>query len=463
MKDLYILNGKIVTPHSIYPADVWIHDGKIAGIASHYEPENDAIVIDADGKYVLPGAIDVHTHLELPFNGTTSADDYHDGTIAAAFGGTTMVFNYINQRKGLSLSELMEKELIQAKAKACIDYAFHFGITKADDATLREMKAVMEKGVTSFKVYTTYRQDEMMIEEADMCKIMQYSKEIGALLCVHAENNSLIESNRQLFVQQGKLTPWYHYLSRDEMVEAEADRRVIYFARKLHVPLYIVHLANADGYKDAKKAKEAGVPIIIETCPQYLEFTMEVYQREDAIKFVCSPPMKNEESRRALLDGVQNGIIDIIATDHCPFTMAQKNLGKDDFTKIPNGCMGVENRYPYILSMALEQKISLEQAVQLCCYNPAEYFGCPNKGAVEVGKDADIVIFNPEGSFTATAANMHSAADYTIWEGITTKGRIETTISGGKIIVDNGIFYGTPGAGRYIERQKSCIYGKGKL
>lgn len=458
MEEMVIKHGTIVTPYSTYQADIKVEDGRITAIARDI-PET-GFVVDATGKMVLPGAIDVHTHLELPFNGTTSADNYRDGTIAAAFGGTTMVFNYLNQKKGEPLLDKLQYDMGRASKQACIDYGFHFGITDWNETTKQEMKEAMEAGVTSFKVYTTYRADNMMMEEAQLCEILEYGKEIGALICVHAENDALLEYRRKKFREEGKKEPWYHYLSRDEMVEAEADKRVIYFAKKLNAPLYIVHLANKEGYEEVKKAKEEGYPILAETCPQYLEFTSEVYKREDAAGFVCSPPMKGEESRQALLQGVERGIIDVIATDHCPFTMEQKELGKDDFTKIPNGCMGVENRYPYLLGMAVDGKLSYCDVVRMCCYHPARYFGCSQKGSIEVGKDGDIVIFNPEGSFTVTRENMHTRADYTIWEGITTSGRIEKTIAGGKVIVDGDKFSGKEGAGKFIRRERSSIFKK---
>lgn len=453
---LVIKNGKIVTPSSAYYADLKAVDGKIVEIASEIAAEG--TVIDASGKYVLPGAVDVHTHLELPFNKTTSADDYREGTIAAAFGGTTTVFNYLNQKKQVGLIEMMQRELNSAGPKACVDYAFHIGITNFNDATKKEMEDTVREGVTSFKVYTTYREEEMMIEEADFRQILEHGKNIGALICVHAENNDPIEYNRKHFVEEGKTSPWYHYLSRPEIVEAQAVKRVICLAEKIGAPLYMVHLAAWEGYEAVKKAKEAGYPILAETCPQYLEFTKTVYQKKDAAQFVCSPPMKGEKSRKALWKGLLNGTIDVVATDHCPFTSEQKKLGQDDFTKIPNGCMGVENRYPYLLGKAAEGVLPFTKVVETCCFNPARIFGCAAKGSLEIGKDADIVIYNPEGSITVSAGNMHSAVDYTIWEGVNMKGSIETTILRGNVIVDQNRFLGKPGEGSFLSRGKSSIY-----
>lgn len=454
---IIIKNGTIVTSTSQYQADIKLQNEKIVEIAMEID-DSDATVIDATGKYVLPGAVDVHTHLELPFNGTTSADDYKDGTIAAVYGGTTTIANYLNQKKDIDLIEMMEKEMESSSKKAVVDYTFHFGITHFDEDTKLQMREAVKRGITSFKVYTTYRQDNMMMEEADFCKLLAYSKEIQALLCVHAENNAMIEYNRKHLIEEGKTTPWFHYVSRDEAVEAQADQMVIFWAKKMNAPLYIVHLGNKEGYEEVKKAKSEGYPILAETCPQYLEFTCDVYKREDAMKFVCSPPMKNEESRQAIWKGVKDGTIDVLATDHCPFTMKQKELGKDDFTKIPNGCMGVENRYPYMLSKAMEGELPITKVVELCCEKPARLFGFDSKGAIEVGKDADIVIYNPVGKEMITQEQMHTATDYTIWEGITVTGKIETTILRGTVIVDSDGFHGTPGNGKFIARSKSSMY-----
>lgn len=456
MAVMVIKGGTIVSATGQYKADIKITDGVITEIAKEIKECGE--VIDATGKLVLPGAIDVHTHLELPFNGTTSADDYKDGTIAAACGGTTMIFNYLNQVNGQTLVEKFEKDNLSASGKACVDYSFHFGITKWDEETKKQMLDAMKIGVTSFKCYTTYREDKMMLDEAEICEILQYGKEIGAIVCVHAENNSLLEYRRKKYAEEGKLSPWYHYLSRDELVEAESDKMLIDLAKKLDAPLYIVHLADEEGLEAAKKAKADGYKIILETCPQYMEFNSDVYKREDAAKFVCSPPMKNEENRLAIRKGVVNGNIDVIATDHCPFTLEQKALGKDDFRKIPNGCMGVENRYPYLLGMAVDGELSFSDVVRTCCHNPARYFGCAGKGDIEIGKDGDIVIFDPSGDFTATAENMHTKAEYTIWEGVKTSGVIKMTIAKGKVIAKDGEFCGICGEGKYIPCEKSCLY-----
>ena len=253
------------------------------------------------------------------------------------------------------------------------------------------------------------------------------------------------------YLSEGKTSAWYHYMSRPEFVEAEADIRAIQWAKALDAPLYIVHLANKEGVKAVTQAKDEGYKIYAETCPQYLEFTCDVYKREDGRNFVCSPPMKGEESRQALWKAIRRGDIDTIATDHCPFQSYEKDWGKDDFTKIPNGCAGIENMYPYMLSAANEGKITYEKAVEICSENPAKIFGCRDKGSIAIGKDADIVIYNPKTEFTIANDKMHSDCDHTIWEGVKLKGYPEQTYSRGRLVYDKGEFIGESGWGKFVK------------
>ena len=262
----------------------------------------------------------------------------------------------------------------------------------------------------------------------------------------------MIDMNIEQFRREGKTSAWYHYLSRPEWVEAEADKRAVHWAKSVNAPLYLVHMADREGLEAAVAAKRGGAPIYIETCPQYLEFTCDVYKRPDGRNFVCSPPMKGEESREALWKAVADGSIDTVATDHCPFQSYEKDWGKDDFTKIPNGCAGVENLYPYMLSAANEGKIPFPRAVQLCAANPAKIFGCVSKGSLTVGKDADIVLYDPEKTFTISVKNMHSDYDHTIWEGKTLKGYPVQTYVRGKLVYKDGEFTGTPGYGQFVKR-----------
>jgi dihydropyrimidinase len=293
----------------------------------------------------------------------------------------------------------------------------------------------------------------MMVDDATLVKVLLKAKETGALTNIHAENPDLIDMNVEKFLAEGKTSPWYHYLSRPEFVEAEADKRAVHWAKSVEAPLYIVHMADKEGLEAAVAAKLAGHKIYIETCPQYLEFTCEVYKREDGRNFVCSPPMKGQESKDALWQAIRAGYIDTVATDHCPFQSYEKDWGKDNFTKIPNGCAGVENLYPYMLSAANDGLITFNRAVELCSANPAKIFGCSQKGSLTPGKDADIVLYDPDSYFTVSVQNMHSDYDHTIWEGKRLHGYPVQTYVRGKLVYDNGCFVGEPGYGRFVKRQ----------
>lgn len=294
-----------------------------------------------------------------------------------------------------------------------------------------------------------------MVDDATFVRLLLRAKELGAKINLHAENPDLIDMRTEQFLKEGKTSAWYHYLSRPEFVEAEADKRAVHWATHLDAPLYIVHMADKEGLEECIKAKTEGHELYIETCPQYLEFTCDVYKREDGRNFVCSPPMKGKESQDALWTAIKSGMIDTVATDHCPFQSYEKDWGKDDFTKIPNGCAGIENLYPYMLNTANSGKISFERAVELCSTNPAIIFGCDDKGSIEIGKDADIVIYDKDKDFTISVNNMHSDCDHTIWEGKKLHGYPVQTYLRGSLVYDNGDFVGTPGNGKYVKRSTS--------
>ncbi|HOE56212.1 MAG TPA: dihydropyrimidinase [Bacillota bacterium] len=447
--DLVIKNGIIVTASESYKADVAVKDGKITMISDGIESEGDMIV-DAAGKLVLPGAIDAHVHLELPVSGTVSADSYEAGTRAAACGGTTMVFDFATQEKGMGLVEAVRGRLKHVEPQACIDYSFHVAITDLTPEVLDEFKDSIEFGVPSFKLYMVYK--DMMVDDGVIADALERSKETGALIAVHAENPYLIDRRTKKLLSQGKTAPWYHYESRPEFVEVEAVRRVVYLAETLAAPLYIVHLASGEGLDAVTRARDEGFEIYAETCPQYLNFTNEVYRRDDGRYFVCSPSIKGEGSRKALWEGIKRGDISTIATDHCPFQSYEKDWGINDFTRIPNGCMGVENMYPYMLSEANKGRISFNKAVEVCSFNAAKIFGCaPQKGTIAVGSDADIVIYDPDKKFVVTKRNMHSDVDYTIWENYEMTGYPILTFSRGKLVFEEGKFTGKPGWGKFIK------------
>jgi dihydropyrimidinase len=449
---MLIKNGRIVTATESYPGDILVTDGKIAAIGTNLNADG-ATIVDAAGKLVLPGAIDAHTHLAMPFGGTVSADSYLSGTRAAACGGVTTVFDYPMQRKGKGLIETVQTRQEMAAAEACVDFAFHCIITDLNGgALLDEFQAAVDYGITSFKCFMVYKKEGMMVDDGTLIKVLLKAKEVGAITNLHAENPDVIDMNIENFLREGKTSAWYHYLSRPEFVEAEADKRAVHWAKNVDAPLYIVHMANKEGLEAAVAAKLEGYDIYIETCPQYLEFTSGVYKREDGRNFVCSPPIKGQASQDALWAAIKNGTIDTVATDHCPFQSTEKDWGKDNFTKIPNGCAGIETLYAYMLSAANDGKITFSRAVELCSTNPAKLFGCTQKGSLTVGKDADIVLYDPDKVFTVTAKAMHSDVDHTIWEGKTLHGYPVQTYVRGKLVYDNGAFVGQPGYGQFIKR-----------
>lgn len=450
--DLLIKNGTIVTATESYIGDIAVDGGKIVCIGKNLSFQS-AKTVDATGLLVLPGAIDAHTHLAMPFGGTVSADSYLAGTRAAACGGVTTVFDYPMQKKGMGIMEIIEARKAMCAPEACVDYAFHCIITDLNSGTLLdEFQTAVDNGITSFKCFLVYKKEGMMVDDATLIKVLLKAKEVGAMTNIHAENPDVIDMNIEKFRQEGKLSPWYHYMSRPEYVEAEADKRAVHWAKAVNAPLYIVHMADKEGLETALEAKRNGYDIYVETCPQYLEFTCDVYQREDGRNFVCSPPMKGNESREALWKAVRDGTLDTVATDHCPFMSYEKDWGKDDFTKIPNGCAGVENLYPYMLSAANDNLISFNRAVELCATNPAKIFGCTQKGSLTVGKDADIVIYDPKKDMTISVSNMHSDYDHTIWEGKRLHGYPVQTYVRGTLVYDNGAFVGQPGFGQFVKR-----------
>jgi len=447
--ELIIKNGTIITSTDTYKADIAVNEGRITAIGLNLDSKG-AEIIDATDKYVLPGAIDAHVHFQTSVGSFVSADNYESGTRAAACGGVTTVIDFAVQKKGQGLTEDAKERINLFEPQACIDFAFHTTITEVTPAILEEFKKSAELGVTSFKIYMVYK--DLMIDDGTIAMLFEKAKEAGVLIAVHAENPSIIDQRIKKFLAEGKTSAWYHYESRPEFVEAEAVRRVVYLAKTFHSPLYIVHLACSEGLEEVTKARDEGYEIYAETCPHYLNFTKEVYHREDGINFVCSPSMKGETSRIALWEGMKRGDISTVATDHCPFQSYEKMLGVDDFTKIPNGCMGTENLYPYLLSEANKGNITFHKAVELCSTNVAKIFGCaPQKGTIAVGSDADIVIYDPNKKFVITKKNMHSSVDYTIWEGAEIEGYPVMTFSRGELVYKEGEFLGKPGWGQFVK------------
>ena len=458
--DKLFKGGKVVTATQTFKADVAIKGEKIVEIGTNIKPEKGTEVIDCKGKLVLPGAIDAHTHLAMPFGGTISTDDYESGTRSAACGGTTTVFDFALQNEGESMLKTFKRRNDMAEKQAVVDYSFHIGVGDVtNDKMLSSMEDAAKAGITSFKVFMVY---DFGVDDGQFYKTLVKGKEIGALVAVHAENRDVNNVLVAQYLKEGKTDAWWHYMSKNEDVESEADIRAINLAKMAGTSLYIVHLANKDGMDAVTKARDEGYPIFAETCPQYLNFTKEVYKKKRGRDFVCSPPMKGKESQAALWEGIKRGDITTIATDHCPFTKKEKDWGikqkngkPGNFTTIPNGCAGIENMYPYMLSEANKGKITFNKVVELCSTNVAKMFGISQKkGAIEVGRDADIVVYDPKKSFTITNKSMHGLTDHTIWEGSKLKGYPEATYSRGNLVFKNGKFMGEKGAGRFIPQSR---------
>jgi dihydropyrimidinase len=450
---MIIRHGTIATASDTFKADIGIKNGKIVAIAKDLQWPG-AEEVDASGKWVLPGGVDVHTHLEMPFGGTVSSDDYFAGTRAAACGGVTTVFDFVIQRKGQGIVEAVQGRRALCEPKAAVDYAFHVALTDLTGQVLAEFPRAAEYGVPSFKLFMVYKKEGLMMDDAALITALEKGKEHGISISVHAENPEAIDLLIGRFLAEGKTSAKYHYESRPEWVEAEADIRAIHWAKSLRAPLYIVHLANKEGMDEVTRAHDEGYEIYAETCPQYLQFTKEVYDRPDGRNFVCSPPIKGQESQDALWAGIFRGDIATVATDHCPFQSTEKDWGKDDFTKIPNGCMGTENLYPFMFSEGfMKRGLSINRVVELVSANPAKLFGCyPQKGTIAVGSDADIVIFDPDLNVRITQELMHSDCDYTIWEGVELRGYPILTFSRGRKVFDHGTFVGERGWGKFVKR-----------
>jgi len=456
--ELLIKNGTIINADERFEADVAVRDGSIIMVEKNIRPETMTEVVDASGLFVLPGAIDVHTHFELPFGEISSADDFFSGTRAAACGGVTMVIDFITPERSESTTSGESESLIEAykkrneiaAPKACIDYSLHMGISEINDKVLDEMEKVADAGIPSFKVFMTYAS---RVTDEGFARTLSRAKDIDAVIMVHAEDHEALEALRAEFIAAGKTDAWHHYLSRPESVEAKAVEKAVSLAKNTGATLYIVHLACAEGLAAVEKAQKEGYPIYAETCPQYLNFTCDEYKRPDGRNFVCSPPIKGQDSQNALWLGIKNGSINAVATDHCPFQTFEKSRGVNDFTKIPNGVMGVENLYPYMLSEANKGVITFERVVELCSFTPAKIFGCSSdKGTIAPDFDADIVLYDPTKDFIISQVNMHSTIDYTIWEDTAIKGYPVRTYSRGKLVYKDGEFLGKPGHGKFVRR-----------
>jgi dihydropyrimidinase len=451
--------GTVVTATDLYRGDVLIEDEKISAVIAPggLIPEGGQIpVIDASGKYVIPGGIDVHTHLDMPFGGTTSADDFESGTVAAAHGGTTSVVDFAIQYRGQTLRHALDTWKKKAEGKAAIDYGFHMIVTELSDSVEREMDALVREGVTSFKLFMAYP-GVFMLDDGSIFRALLRTRENGGTICMHAENGGVIDVLVKKALAEGKTAPKYHALTRPARAEGEATHRAIALAEMAGVPIYIVHLSASEALEMVTQARDRGLPAYAETCPQYLFLSDDNYEESgfDGAKYVMSPPLRPKETQDRLWRGLASNDLQAVSTDHCPFCMKeQKELGRDDFSKIPNGAPGIETRMSLVFDGGVRTgKIGLNRFVELTSTSPAKIFGLfPRKGTVAPGSDADLVVFDPNRKVTLSAKTLHMKVDYNPYEGREVTGAADTVLSRGKVIVEAGKFVGRAGAGSFLKR-----------
>ncbi len=455
---LLIKNGRIVTAVDDYRADIYV-EGEIVKAIGIDLPMPADREIDAAGKLVIPGGIDPHTHLDMPFGGTTSADDFETGTRAAAHGGTTTLIDFAIQTKGQSTLAGLETWHAKAEGKTAIDYGFHMIITDMEDDRLWEMRKLADEGVTSYKLFMAYP-GVLYVDDGTLFRAMRKAGEDGTVICMHAENGIVIDEIIKRARAEGKTAPKYHALTRPTRMEAEGVHRAISIAEVAGVPVYIVHLSSADALEQVVLARDRGVHAFAETCPQYLFLDYSYYEKEgfEGAKYVMTPALREKSNQEALWRGLGFGDLQSISTDHCPFCFKeQKELGLDDFSKIPNGAPGVENRMSLVYNGGVVGgRISVNKFVELTSTAAAKMFGLfPKKGTIAVGSDADIVIFDPNREETISVDNPcthHMRVDYNAYEGFRVTGFTETVISRGKVIVENTEYLGSKGDGQFLKR-----------
>ena len=451
-------NGRVVTADSDAVCDILIDGETIAAIGRNLSTEG-AEVIDCTGKLVMPGGIDPHVHLEMPFMGTFSSDTYETGTRAALHGGTTTVIDFILQTQGKSLRSAFEEWSGRATGNAVGDYSFHMAVTDFNPSTKEEIKDMIAEGITSFKTFMAYK-GALMIDDAQMVGLMQEVKKHGGLVTAHATNGDMIDTLIAQHRAQGKLTPLYHYLSQPEVTEAEASGRFADIANYTGVNAYIVHLTCEGALNQVRRATERNQRVLVETCIQYLVLDASLYEDEaNGAKVVMSPPLREKKDQATLWAGLNQGLVNVVGTDHCPFMWEQKLLGKDDFSKIPNGHPAIEHRMELLFSEGVNKgKITLQKFVEVTSTNAAKIFGMfPRKGTISIGADADLVIFDPQKKHTISAATHHMNCDYSAYEGWELTGKIDTVLLRGQVAVANGEAKVSKGYGQFIRRRPSAI------
>ncbi len=457
MSTTLVKNATVVTASDRYDADLYIDKGVISLIGAGLSLGADTVV-DASGCLVMPGGIDVHTHLDMPFGGTQSADDFQTGTVAAAHGGTTTLIDFAIQDFGRGLYPAYEAWMARAEGKAVIDYAFHMIVRElTEQASIDMDRMVRHDGITSFKLFMAYP-GVFMVDDQTIFRAMRRTRENGGLVCMHAENGGVIDTLVKDALAKGQTAPKYHALTRPARAEGEATGRAIALAEMAGVPVYIVHLSCAEALEKVRQARDMGLPAYAETCPQYLFLSYDDYEREgfEGAKYVMSPPLRDAWHQDVLWKGILKNDLQVVSTDHCPFCMnepPQKQLGKDDFSKIPNGAPGIETRLLLLWDGVRRGRIDAHRFVEIVATNPAKMFGLwPRKGTIAVGSDGDLVVWDPEKAVTISAKTHHMRVDYNPYEGRTLTGAPRMVLSRGEVIVDHDRFTGRPGRGAFIKR-----------
>lgn len=455
--DLIVRNGDIVTATDTYRADIGVRNGKVVQIGIDLAAEG-AQVIDASDCYVMPGAVDVHTHLDSPSFGMVSVDDFRTGTIAAACGGTTSIVDFCVQAKGQSLADALAGWHAKAAGKAVIDYGFHSIIIDLTDSVFEELATLPAQGVTSFKLFMAYKYMNM-IDDLTLLRALEQAREAGALVMVHAENGDAAYWLQKKFVAEGKTDPKYHATTRPPRVEAEATARAIAMAEIVGAPIYIVHLSCQEALDEVMRGRTRGVPVLAETCTQYLYTTEADLDRPnfEGAKYVFTPPPRQQHQHDVLWRALASGSLQAVSSDHSPWSFVeQKSRGRDDFSQIPNGGPGIEERVMMVYQGVNEGRISLNRFVDIVATSPARMFGlAPRKGTIAIGSDADLLIWDPSAEMTIRQSALHHASDYTLYEGKTVRGLPRTVTLRGEVIVQDREFVGEPGAGQFLHRSRS--------
>jgi dihydropyrimidinase len=450
-----IRHGTVVTPEGAARGDVLVVGEHIARVADPIDTEADRTV-DATGKFVIPGGIDVHTHLDMPYGDTVTADDFASGTVAAACGGTTCIVDFAVQTHGRPLREALDTWLRKAEGKAAIDYGFHLIVCDVGADFEREMDALVAEGVPSFKLFTAYP-GRLMVDDAAIFRALSRTRENGGTVMVHAENGGVIAVLQQRALAGGRTEPRQHALTRPPLAEAEATHRVIALAELAGAPVYVVHVSAAEAVEEIAAARARGVSAFGETCPQYLLLSDDLYDAPgfEGAKYVMSPPLRGRRAQERLWRALAEGDLQVVATDHCSFRMSdQKTLGRDDFTRIPGGAPGIETRMSLLFDAGVRHaRFGIERFVALTAEQPARLFGLwPRKGAIAPGSDADIVVWDPEREITLGAATLHMRVDYSPYEGRVVTGAPDLVLSRGQVVVEGGRFVGRAGGGAFVRR-----------